>query len=223
MRAINRMAKTARDLRDGLEALSDAISEWFAKRGDARVTKKSGEEVDHPVAYAAAALGMTPRRMYQLGDWSRIRQIGTTVHIDGQCEPLVHNVSERALRPLARLLPDHADDIPDALRHAHELYQAKVAAAEARGARPPKQLSSRDTSAAVAEILPPEEPDPVDHDALDYDADQDAARQLRDEVIERVGAWLDSMAIIAGVPTKLRSVLQMADQLAQRWQFKSRS
>jgi hypothetical protein len=223
MQAINRMAKAARDLRGGLEALSDSISEWFAKRGDARVTKRNGEEVDHPVAYAAGALGMTPRRLYQLRDWSRIRHIGTTVHGDGQCEPLVHNTSERALRPLARLLPDHADDVPDALRHAYELHRAKVAAAEAKGARPPKQLSSRDTSAAVAEILPPEEPDGATHGPLDYDADQDAARRLSDEMTERIGAWLDAMAVIAGVPTKLRSVLRMADELAQRWPKKSRS
>lgn len=135
--------------------IAERVADWFSRRGSDLLTMPSGKRPNEPISYAASVVGCSVPRLYQLRDWGICRKLRDSL-------PVVEGLTERACRPLSRLLAaGRTDDISKALDRARELFDDRVTAAEERAARSkwkriPKAITGNDVQAAVAEILPPE-------------------------------------------------------------------
>jgi hypothetical protein len=152
--AVNVMARAARDHE---VSMSELIADWYARRGpDVLAPALKGATPppsysrypplpprEHAVKYAAAACGMTRQHFHRLGQVGQIRRLLRAGDVTHGLHP--DRLSDRALRPLVRLLDDHADEIPRALQDA-----AEVAKAEDR------RLNGRHLQDVVSAIKPPE-------------------------------------------------------------------
>ncbi len=146
MAAVRSMAKTSKGLRLSMAELSDQIAEWFDRRGPDTLGK------EYPVAYTAAAVGISRCHFHRLAQSGRVRRLlsGEVLRARNSLDDL----SDRAISPLTKLMPERQDDVPAAFERACELAEAEE-----------KAVSSRHTTAAVAEILPGNslaaQPDPL--------------------------------------------------------------
>ena len=202
--AVHEMAQRGQGLREGVVLLADQVCEWFERRGD----KALEGDIDYPVAWVAAALRISRQRLYQLRDVGRVRlELSTTV-----------DISERCLRPLARLLECQADRIPAAFKAACERAEAE---SRIRGKRKP--VNSRHTAAAVAELLPAAERAPTTVDMIDGVVPDGAERDAAVALGRQIAECLDATGQITCVPKDLWTALKIADQLAQQWLSNARS
>lgn len=146
MSAVRSMAKTSKGLRLSMAELSDQIAEWFDRRGPDTLGK------DYPVAYAAAAVGVSRCHFHRLAQSGRVRRLlsGEVLRARNSLDDL----SDRAISPLIKLMPERQDDVPAAFERACELADADE-----------KAVNSRHTTRAVAELLPgnplADQPDPL--------------------------------------------------------------
>ncbi len=140
MRAINRMSGTARQLREMGSTLAEQVAEWLDRRGPETL-----DGIDYPIPYAAKAIGVSRCHFHRLGQIGRVRRCCAARNT-----PLA--LSDRAIVPLARLLTDHPEAIPQAVQAAAELTKAE---SNHKGLDKPKPVNKRHTSAAVDEIIGP--------------------------------------------------------------------
>lgn len=147
MAAVRSMAKTSEGLRRSMAELSDQIAEWFDRRGPDTLGK------EYPVAYVAAAVGVSRAHFYRLRDLSRVKRL-----LAGQVSPAGDTrddqLPEQVVRPLTKLMQDHQSDVPAAYERACEMASNEGTA-----------VSSRHTTRAVAALLPGNslaaQPDPL--------------------------------------------------------------
>ena len=144
--AVRLMKKTATDARSAMMTLADQTAEWFDRRGPETLGK------DYPVAYAAAVVGVSRCHFHRLAQIGRVRGLlsGQVLRSAQQLDDL----SDRAITPLTKLMPERQDDVPAAFERACELASNEG-----------KAVSSRHTTQAVAAILPgnplADQPDPL--------------------------------------------------------------
>ena len=147
----------------GIVEVSDRILGWFERRGPETLTKPDGDLPRESVSYAASIVGIGSRqRMYQLRDWARTRRLASTTVVTADCQPAVDTLTERTLRPVAKLLAaGRPEDVPEVVSRAYERFRERQEDARTRAAtsrypvRIPKAPSSYDVRAAVDEVLPP--------------------------------------------------------------------
>ena len=198
MRAINRMSATSRQIREMGDTLAEQVAEWLDRKGPETL-----DGIDYPIPYAAAAVGVSRGHFHKLGQIGRVRLYCRTA-----CDtPLA--ISERAILPLARLLPTKPEAIPQAIEAARELVEVE---SKRKGYDKPKPVNKRHTTAAVDEIIGPvpkyvpvkRKPSP--------DADTAAIEGFRQQIAELA----DAAAIIgAGIPPDVRTIVHALTR--HRW------
>lgn len=192
MAALNDMGDTARRLRDTNDTLAEQVSEWLDRKGPDKL-----EGIDFPVSYAAAIIGVTRSHFHRLGQIGRVRRLLRACNTPTA-------LSDRAVMPLARLLPGQAEAIPQAVESAKVLAATE---AQERGLDKPKPVNKRHTSTAVDSIIGPVELEKpvkraVRRRSVDT-ADEIAVEAIRQQIAELA----EAVAVVASVPAELRALV----------------
>ncbi len=188
MAAVNKMAATARQLRETGNDLAIQISIWLDRRGVETLS-----QVEFPVAYVAKAVGMERSNFLAAGRRGHVLRVCSAQHV-----PLT--LSNRAIAPLTRLLADRPESIPQAIRAAEDMAKAE---AISKGRDKPKAVNTKHTAAAVNKLIgkPPEfvpvrrKPTPGPHFI--------ACEGIRKQIFDLA----DAIADIPTVPNDIRAVI----------------
>lgn len=195
MDAINRMAETARKLRERGYYLARQVAEWLDRKGPEALF----ETIDHPIPYVAAALGISRSHLHKLG------RIGRVLRCRTLCDNDV-NISERAILPLARLLEVDPEAIPKALETAHKLAKAD---ADREGRTKARPVRPKHTEAAVDEIIGPaasRTPKPVPAQRRQSNVGPHTAACV--EIRKQIAALADAIINVPTIPTDLRESIE---------------
>lgn len=189
-RAIHAMSDTSQQLRDTSSDLAVQVAEWFDRRGPETL-----DDIDYPLPYCAAALGVSVSYLHRLRRIGRVRKT---------CEAVLHTplrLSERAVLPLARLLDTKPEAIPQALEAANELAKAEAVRNERKK---PKPVSHRQTTAAVDSIIGPV----VKQVPVTRKPSPNADAMAIEDFRLRVAELADAAAIIGdGIPPDVRTII----------------
>lgn len=203
MLAVNRMAGTARQLRETGITLAEQVAEWLDRRGPATL-----EGISFPIPYAAAAIGVGRCHFHKLGQIGRVRRL-LRMRNTGR------GLTDRAITPLVRLLPNRPEDIPQAIEAASELVKAE---SSLKGYDKPRPVNVRHTTAAVDEIIGPA-PKPTAKVAVRREPPPDADTVAVEGFRRQIAELADAAAIIGdGIPPDVRTIIHALTR--HRWSLK---
>ena len=187
MNAVNGMASAARQIREAGNDLAIRVSVWLDRRGAETL------DVEFPIPYVSAALGISRGHFHKLGQIGRVRRCRAP------CDtPLA--LSDRAILPFARLLESRPEAIPEAIKAAGELAKAE---SSRKGYAKPKPVSMRQAAAAVDSIIGPAPKHTPVRRRPSPDPDTAACNSVR----EQISDLADAAACISAIPADVRMLI----------------